>query len=79
MSPDQARGWLNALLPAAERAGPLLALVMALLLGASLYWGTGLLRECVERNRALAGQLVVQQEKFHAEVLLRLAHCPPPR
>ena len=71
MLPDgSARGWFQMLLPAAERAGPLLSLIMAVLLASSLYWGTGVLRECVDRNRALAAQLVTQQQAFHAEMRL---------
>jgi hypothetical protein len=77
VSPDQAKGWLSTFLPVAERAGPALSLILALLLAGSLWYGLGLLRECVERNRTLAAQLVTQQETFHRELLVYLQRCQP--
>ena len=74
-SPEQARGWLATLLPVMQQGGPILSLLLAILLTGSLYWGLGVLRECVERNRALGAQLVTQQQAFHAEVLLHLRQC----
>jgi hypothetical protein len=75
VSPDSAKGWLATLLPLMREGGPVLSLLLALLLALLLWYGGGLLRECVERNRRLGDQLVTQQEKFHAEVLLHLRGC----
>lgn len=77
MGPEDAKHWYNALLPMAQQGGPLLTLVMAVLFTGSLWWGLSLLRECVNRNHVLSERLITQQEKFHQDVLLRLAHCPP--
>jgi hypothetical protein len=77
MGPDDARHWYDALLPMAERGGPLLTLLLAVMFAGSLWWGLSLLRECVNRNHVLSERLITQQEKFHQDVLLRLAHCPP--
>ena len=79
MSPDNARGWLQTLLPLAQQGGPIVSLLLAVVMSISLWWMGGWLRECIEHNRALGAQLVTQQEKYHTEILLRLAHCPPVR
>jgi hypothetical protein len=79
VSLGNAKGWLNTLLPLAVQAGPVMTLAMACMLVISSWWFAGWLRECADRNRLLATELVTQQKEFHAEVLLRLAHCPPPR
>jgi hypothetical protein len=75
--PGQVSRWYSTLLPIAREGGPLVTLVLALLFVGSLYWGLGMLRECVNRNHVLSERLITQQEKFHQDVLLRLAHCPP--
>lgn len=75
--PGQVSRWYNALYPMAQQGGPLLTLLLAVLFAASLWWGLGMLRECVNRNHVLSERLITQQEKFHQDVLLRLAHCPP--
>jgi hypothetical protein len=77
VGPNEVKHWYHALLPMAQQGGPLLTLVMALLFAGSLWWGLGMLRECVTRNHVLSERLITQQEKFHQDVLLRLAHCPP--
>lgn len=77
MGPSDAKHWYDVLLPMAQQGGPLLTLVMAILFAGSLWWGLGMLRECVNRNHVLSERLITQQEKFHQDVLLRLAHCPP--
>lgn len=79
MSPDHARGWLQTLLPLAQQGGPIVSLLLAVVMSISLWWMSGWLRECIEHNRVLGAQLVSQQEKYHTEILLRLAHCPPVR
>jgi hypothetical protein len=76
-SPDSTHRWLQTLLPLARDGGPIVSLLLGVLFVASLWWGLGALRECVERNRMLGEKLVTQQEKFYAEVMLRLAHCQP--
>lgn len=75
MLPDHAKGWLQTLLPLAREAGPVMTLVMAVMLVVSSWWFAGWLRECTDRNRVLGTQLVTQQEKFHAEILLHLSRC----
>jgi hypothetical protein len=75
--PGQVSRWYQALWPIAERGGPVLTLLLGLMFAGSLYWGMGMLRECVTRNHVLSERLITQQEKFHQDVLLRLAHCPP--
>ena len=77
MSPDNAGGWLKTLLPLAQQGGPIVSLLLAVVMSISLWWMGGWLRECIEHNRVLGAQLVSQQEKYHTEILLRLAHCPP--
>jgi hypothetical protein len=74
---DNAKSWLNTLMPLFREAGPVMTLAMAIMLAVSTYWFAGWLRDCADRNRILATELVTQQKEFHAEVLLRLAHCPP--
>jgi hypothetical protein len=75
--PEQVSRWYRMLYPMAEQGGPLVTLVLAALFIGSLWWGMGMLRECVTRNHVLSERLITQQEKFHQDVLLRLAHCPP--
>jgi hypothetical protein len=75
--PEQVSRWYQALWPIAERGGPVLTLLLGLLFAGSLWWGMSMLRECVNRNHVLSERLITQQEKFHQDVLLRLAHCPP--
>jgi hypothetical protein len=77
VGPEDAKHWYDFFLPMAQQGGPLLTLLLALLFCGSLYWGLGMLRECVNRNHVLSERLITQQEKFHQDVLLRLAHCPP--
>ena len=77
MSPDNAKGWLQTLWPLAQQGGPVVSLVLAVLFVASVHWGLGALRECVDRNRLLGEKLVTQQEKFYQDIMIRLAHCPP--
>ena len=79
MSPESGHRWFTAWLPMAREAGPFVTLLLAIALVVSLWWGIGILRECVRHNRELGAKLVAQQEKFHTELVLRLAHCPPPR
>jgi hypothetical protein len=78
MSLDNAKGWLHTLMPLMREAGPFMTLSMAVILAISTWWFAGWLRECADRNRVLATELVSQQKEFHAEVLMRLANCPPP-
>jgi hypothetical protein len=78
-TPEGTSRWLQTLLPIAQQGGPVVSLLLAVVMTISLWWMGGWLRECIEHNRALGAQLVSQQEKYHTEILLRLAHCPPPR
>ena len=78
MSPEQGHKWFTSWLPLATAAGPFLTVGLAVVMCVSLWWMNGWLSECIDRNRLLTTQLVSQQEKFHAEIMLRLAHCPPP-
>jgi hypothetical protein len=73
--PEQVSRWYQVILPMAERGGPLLTLLLALLFAASTWWGLGMLRECVNRNHVLGERLITQQEKFHQDLLLHLTHC----
>lgn len=41
--PERARGWLAVLLPAAERAGPFLTLVIAIMAGLAVWYLLGVL------------------------------------
>ena len=75
ITPEKTKGWLNVLWPLAERAGPVLTLVLALLLVATCWYGLGVLRECVQHNRALNEKLLAQQAAFYHEFRLALAHC----
>jgi hypothetical protein len=75
--PEQVSRWYSTFYPMAVQGGPLLTLLLAVLFAGSLWWGMGMLRECVTRNHVLSERLITQQEKFHQDVLLRLAHCPP--
>ena len=75
MSLDNAKSWLNTLLPLAREAGPVLTLTMAVMLVISTYWFAGWLRECADRNRVLGERLVTQQERFHGEIMLHLSRC----
>jgi hypothetical protein len=77
LTPDGARSWLQTLLPLAQQGGPIVSLLLAVVMCVSLWWMSGWLSACIERNREMSAQLVTQQEKFHTEILLRLAHCPP--
>jgi len=77
VTPEGARSWLQTLLPLAQQGGPIVSLLLAVVMTISLWWMGGWLRDCIEHNRVLGAQLVSQQEKYHTEILLRLAHCPP--
>ena len=77
MSPDNARGWLQTLLPIVREGGPILTLGLAVLMSISLWWMSGWLDDCIHHNRALGERLVHEQQTFRAEILARLAHCPP--
>lgn len=74
-SPEGTSRWLKTILPIAQQGGPIVSLLLGILLVVSLWWGAGVLRECVERNRALGAQLVSQQQAFHQEILLHLRQC----
>lgn len=76
-SPEGTSRWLQILLPLARDGGPIVSLLLAVVMTISLWWMGGWLRDCIEHNRVLGAQLVSQQEKYHTEILLRLAHCPP--
>ena len=76
-SPEGTSRWLQMLWPLAQQGGPVVSLLLAVVLTISLWWMGGWLRDCIEHNRVLGAQLVSQQEKYHTEILLRLAHCPP--
>ena len=78
MSEDVHR-WFSSWLPLATAAGPFLTVGMGVVMCISLWWMTGWLSECIERNRIMSAQLVSQQKEFHTEIMTRLAHCPPPR
>jgi hypothetical protein len=78
MSPQEGHKWFTSWLPLAVQAGPFMTLVMAVILVITTWWLAGWLRECADRNRLLGDKLITQQQAFHAEVMLRLAHCPPP-
>lgn len=75
MSPQDARHWYDVFLPWAEKGGPLLTLLLALMFALTLWYGLAALRDCVNRNRALAERMLAQQETFHRDLLLALAHC----
>jgi hypothetical protein len=77
VGPEEARHWYDFFLPLAERGGPILTLLLGMILLVSLWYGLRVLRECVVHNRMLNERLITQQEKFHQDLLLRLAHCPP--
>lgn len=59
----------------AERGGPLLTLLLALLLLVSLWYGLRVVRECVEHNRLLNERILTQQQAFYHELRLALAQC----
>jgi hypothetical protein len=74
VSLDNAKSWLNTLMPLAREAGPVMTLAMAIMLVISSWWFAGWLRECADRNRVLATELVSQQKEFHHEMRL-LINC----
>jgi hypothetical protein len=75
--PEQVSRWYSIFYPMAQQGGPLLTLLLGIILVVSLWYGLRVLKECVVHNRQLNERLITQQEKFHQDVLLRLAHCPP--
>lgn len=78
-SPERARGWLGLVMPLLQQAGPVLSLALLLALVLSLWWLTGWMHTCVERNHALTERLLTQQQAFMQELRLSLAHCQPER
>ena len=76
-SPEGTSRWLQILVPLVQQGGPILTLGLAVVMCASLYWMSGWLTDCIEHNRQLGQRLVDEQHTFRAEILARLAHCPP--
>lgn len=75
---DDAHKWFTSWLPLATAAGPFLTVGLGVVMCVSLWWMNGWLNDCVAHNRIMSAKLESQQEKFHTEIMLRLAHCPPP-
>ena len=76
-TPDGTARWLQTLLPVLREGGPILTLGLAVVMSFSLWWMSGWLTDCIEHNRQLGQRLVDEQHTFRAEILARLAHCPP--
>lgn len=79
LGPDRAQGWLRLIFPVLQQAGPALSLALLLALALSLWWLTGWMHTCVERNHALTERLITQQQTFMQELRLALAQCHPER
>jgi hypothetical protein len=77
MSPHEGHKWFTSWLPLATAAGPFLTVGLGVVMCVSLWWMNGWLSACIDRNRAMAAQLVTQQEKFHTELLVHLQRCQP--
>ena len=76
MHPNGPKGWLTFLYPLAKEGGAVLSLALLAALIVSLWWMTGIVRECITRNRAMTEQIIAIQDRHHAE-LMRYVHCPP--
>jgi hypothetical protein len=76
-SPEATSRWYQALLPMAQRGGPVLTLALLIALIISVWWLAGWMHVCVERNRALTDKLLTQQQALYQEMRLALAHCQP--
>lgn len=74
-SPDQAKHWYDAIMPALVRGGPVLTLGLLIMMVISTWWLTGWMHDCVTRNRTLTERLLAQQQAFYAEVRTALVHC----
>lgn len=77
MSPQNAKHWYDVFLPMAERGGPLLTLLLAVILVISMLWLTGWIKNCVDHNRTLNEKILAQQAAFYQEFRLALSHCQP--
>jgi len=76
VGPNEARHWYDFFLPLAERGGPLLTLLLAILFVGSLWYGMQVVRECVRHNRQLNERILTQQQAFYQELRLALSQCP---
>ena len=74
ITPENTKGWFSSWLPVAERGGPILTLVLAMLLGGAVYYLLGVLDRAVQRNHALTERLLTLQDT-HRQELLRYVHC----
>jgi hypothetical protein len=79
LGPSQARHWYDALLPIAQRGGPVLTLALLIAMCLSTWWLTSWVHDCVDRNRQLTERLMTQQQALMQELRLSLAHCQPER
>jgi len=76
MNPESTTRWYDALLPIAQRGGPVLSLFLLVALIISVWWLVGWMHDCVNRNRELTEKLLSTQQAFYQELRIVLARCP---
>lgn len=73
--PEQVRNWLRLVLPVLREGSAALSLFMLAAMLVSLWWLSGWVHDCVERNRTLTAEMLVHQQAFYSELRLTLAQC----